>query len=140
MNFQTVPIMIYRGCWNGREYACAISFEQARQLVERHPAYGNPSLDDYAVGDEWAEQDSEFGWRIVESEITATSVSVEFKGIHGAETVHWLWVCPYCQCPYSDDCHPEDKLPLLLCCGCNERSRYLLGVPSGDVLLNQQTI
>jgi hypothetical protein len=120
-------ISVYIGRWNDRELVYALKREQAQSLVEKHFAFGDPSKDQYALGNVWASAHRNEGWRIDEHKVAAAVIDVEIKSSQGVETPHLIWQCPYCKQFYSDEWRNEDELPILLRCGCEDASRYLLG-------------
>lgn len=128
MNMSTKTTTVYVGCWDQSEYVYALSSDEAIASVKEHFAYGDPSNNDYAVGNIWASDDNELGWRINEMLVEAQEIEVEIKSGGDDETGHVVWSCPICSEVFSDDWKPDDKLPVLLMCGCDKRARFLLGV------------
>lgn len=119
---------LYIGRWNETDYVYALTLDNAIASVKEHFAFGNPSEDDYAVGEAWASEDNDSGWKVVSREVDLPSIKVEIKTTSQGETGHVIWSCPVCGETYSDDWLPNDELPVLLMCGCNEKSKFLLGV------------
>ena len=119
-------ITIYIGKWNDREFACDLSYDRARTLVEDSYAFGDPAIDQHAVGNKWATDFDDDGWRIVTHNMAIAVISVDVKASGDAETAHLVWQCPYCNKYVSDDWRSSDNLPMLLCCGCQDSSKYLL--------------
>jgi len=124
----TVKITLYIGRWNETDYAYALNADEAIASVKRHFAYGDPAEDEYAVGEEWATDDADSGWRILTQEIDAPIIDVELKKGDPGDTAHVIWSCPACGKAYSDDWHPEDKMPVLLLCCCDGDRKILIGV------------
>ena len=123
----TETITIYIGRWNDREFVYSLAKEGVKALVEKHFAFGDPAEDEYAVGNIWASGDQDNGWRIVERKVAVPVIGIELKTSQPDDTSHVIWQCPYCKRFYSDEWRPDDKLPILLLCGCEEASKYLLG-------------
>jgi hypothetical protein len=119
-----VETLIYVGWWNEEDYVFALSYDRAKLLILEHYAYGDPLHDKYAMGNTWATAPENAGWRIVERKIATPIVFVEIS--EGVD--HVLWECPFCRNSYSDEWRPDDHLPILVTCGCNEMSKYLLGL------------
>jgi hypothetical protein len=126
MTTRTVTIFI--GRWNDRDYAFSLEKERTRSLVNSHFAFGDPSVDEYAVGNRWSTNDQDFGWRIVECEVTVPVIHVELKTSEDEETSHLVWRCPCCRQARSEGWEASDTLPVLLGCGCENASKFLLGV------------
>lgn len=123
----TETITIHIGRWNDRDFAYALEKEQAKALVESHWAFGDPAEDESAVGNVWASSDQDIGWQIVEQMVTVPVIAVELRTSQSEDTSHVIWQCPYCKNVYSDEWRTNDKLPVLLRCGCEDASNYLLG-------------
>jgi len=119
---------LYVGRWNDVEYVYALTFDSAVASVKRHFAYGNSNEDDYAVGDAWASGESDSGWRIAEIEVDVSIIKIEILLSNQDETGHVAWLCPACGESYSDEWTADDKLPVLLMCGCSKQTKFLLGV------------
>jgi len=58
-------VTLFVGQWNFRDFAYSLDEVGAKELVESHWAFGDPSEDEYAVGQSWASAEGEHGWRIV---------------------------------------------------------------------------
>ncbi len=126
MSTTTKKIHVYVGCWGKNEYVYALNYDDAVTQVKKHFAYGDSEVDDGAIGNTWTSDDNDTGWRINEILVEALVVNVDIKG-SGDETVHVVWSCPICRKYFSGDWRRGDELPVLLLCGCNEKSRFLLG-------------
>ncbi len=124
---ETREIKIYIGLWDSREFVYSLSEGQTKSLVETHFAFGDPAIDEYALGKVWASGDEPQGWRIIETKVTVPVIAVEIEHSDGAGAAHAIWQCPYCKKYYSDDWQCHDYLPVLLRCGCVNGSNYLLG-------------
>lgn len=120
-------VILYVGQWNGREYAFSLDAAHAKSLTESCFAFGDPAVDEYALGNAWAASDDDPGWRIVTRPASLLEVGVSFQHDEEAGPSHVHWQCPYCLKWRSDDWLPDDRLPVLLGCGCQEASRHLLG-------------
>ncbi|MFN5186227.1 MAG: hypothetical protein ACK5GD_10600 [Planctomycetota bacterium] len=119
---------LYVGQWNSTEYVYALNSDSAVASVKQHFAYGDPSEDDYAVGEQWASADNDSGWKIVAKEVNTLRIGVRVEMGSQGDTAHMNWTCPFCGEGFSDEWRPDDTLPVLLMCGCNEQSKFLLGV------------
>ncbi len=119
-------VTIYVGRWNDREFVFSLEREKAKSLVESHFAFGDPSEDEYALGNAWAIGNENCGWRIVECHVTIPVIVVELTTSNRDDTAHIIWQCPYCNKFYSDNWRQDDELPVLVSCGCEEASHYLL--------------
>jgi hypothetical protein len=120
--------IVYIGRCNERDYVFALDRGVAEKLVRQHFAFGNPSCDDYAVSNKWALSDTAPGWKIITQEVDTLKIEVELKVGDEDETSHVAWTCPVCTKAFSDDWTSGDRLPILLSCGCNDKSKFLLGV------------
>ncbi len=111
-------ITVFEGVWGNTVYAFALDDVATREAVEHGYAFGDPSDDEYAIGNTWAESDNPDGWRIVERTVVVACVVAKKAGdFTKDETVHLIWQCPYCNCHISEDLDPSDTSPLLLSCG-----------------------
>ena len=126
----TETITIYIGQWNDQDFVFSLKREEAMSLVTTCIRFGDPSKDRYAVGNHWAAGDHDAGWRIVERKIAVPVIEVELRTSENDDTSHLVWQCPYCKKWYSDEWRTDDQLPVLLGCGCDDSSKYLLGVSS----------
>ena len=120
-------VSLFVGQWNGRDFAYSLDEAGAKDLVESHWAFGDPSENEYAVGESWASAEGEQGWRIVARTVTVTEVGVILDGDEVGSLRHVHWQCPYCHKRYGDEWLADDRLPVLLGCGCQEASRHVLG-------------
>lgn len=128
MSTTTSKTTLYVGQWNSTEYVYALNSDSAVASIRQHFAYGDPAEDVYAVGEQWASEGNDSGWRIVTKEINALKISVGVEMGGQGDTAHVIWTCPFCGERFSDEWRPDDTLPVLLMCGCNEQSKFLLGV------------
>lgn len=119
---------IYVGRWNDRDCVYALDADVAVTSVKEHFAFGDPSQDQYAVGNTWATPTNDSGWRILSMVVDAPSIEIEIKAGNEDETSHVCWTCPICGESYSDDWELQDCLPVLLMCGCTDKSKFFLGV------------
>lgn len=117
---------VYIGRCNGRDYVFALDKETAKKLAIEHFAYGDPTISEYAISNKWVSGAHETGWEIVSKEADVQWIEVEIK-VGEEETSHVAWICPVCKEVYSDAWTSNDCLPVLLSCGCNEKSKFLLG-------------
>ena len=60
MRKETITIFI--GKWNDREFAWDLSHDGVRSLVKDSYAFGDPAIDQYAVGNQWATGVDDDGW------------------------------------------------------------------------------
>lgn len=123
----TKAITIFVGQWDGRDFVFSLSEEKAKSLVETCAAFGDPLEAKYILGNSWASSGQDVGWRITERTLTIPVVSVAINQPSSDGIAHLVWSCPFCGRFYSDDWLPGDELPVLLSCGCNIDSKYLLG-------------
>lgn len=119
---------IYFGTWGDKDYVYALSPQAAVALVKSHFAYGDPNEDDYAVGETWVTDDNGTGWRVREADVEASEVKVEVRKGDYDDTSHLVWTCPDCCQVFSEQWKVDESLPVLLKCGCNQRSKFYLGV------------
>jgi hypothetical protein len=120
-------VSLFVGQWNGKDFAYSLDEAGAKHLVESHWAFGDPSEDEYTVGKSWASAEGEQGWRIVARTVAVTEVGVGVDSDEDGSPRHVHWQCPYCHKRYSDEWLADDRLPVLLGCGCQEASRCVLG-------------
>lgn len=125
MTAQATTITIYLGEFSGRDYIFALDPAAAKKLVESSWRFGDPAESEDALSDQWAKAEGDDGWRIREVKVAALLIPVQLLLEEG--TGHVAWRCPECQVAYSDDWLSGDTLPILLSCGCSERSKYLVG-------------
>jgi len=129
---KTATIRIFIGAWNDRECVVALDDAEARALVESSSMFGDPLEDEYALGNSWAADGDDQGWRIIERTVTVPVIAVEILGDPEESTAHVAWQCPYCSKGLSDDWLAGNTLPVLLGCGCEDSSKIILGtVPDG---------
>ena len=120
-------VTVYMGMWCDKELVCSLYKDQVKSLVESHYAFGDPSEDEYALGNNWATTGSEKGWRIVARTVSMLEIDVTLDLAGEVSLPHVNWQCPYCRKWYSDEWLTDDKFPVLLGCGCQEASKHLLG-------------
>lgn len=121
-------VTMYVGMWCDKELAYSLYEGQVKSLVESHYNFGDPSEDEYAFGNNWASTGNEKGWRIVSRTVSMLEINVTLDLAGEVSLPHVHWQCPYCRKLYSDEWLPNDRLPVLLGCGCQEASRHLLGI------------
>jgi hypothetical protein len=122
MSPDAVDTDVFFAEFDGRKYAFALSDAEAREAAETSWAFGDPSDPESGrVGDHWASDRNDSGWRIAKRRLLVIPVAAEFRGVEG-ETCHVGWECPICcQQPYSDDVEHDEIGPLLTVCG---RTRF----------------
>ena len=123
-------VTMYIGMWCDKELAYSLHEGHVKSLVESHYAFGDPSEDEYALGNNWATTGSEIGWRIVARTVSMLEIDVTLDLSGEVSLPHVHWQCPYCRKRYSDAWLPDDTLPVLLGCGCEEASKHRLGTAS----------
>ena len=123
-------VTMYVGMWCDKELAYSLYEGQVKSLVESHYNFGDPSEDEYALGNNWASTGNEKGWRIVSRTVSMLEINVTLDLAGEVSLPHVHWQCPYCRKRYSDAWLPDDTLPVLLGCGCEEASKHLLGTAS----------
>lgn len=121
---QSASVTVFVGCWNDRAFVFDLDEGRAKQLVEACYRFGDPSEDEYAVGNTWAAGDGDEGWRIVAHQLLIPVVVAYLCG--DADMSHLMWQCPCCHKWYGDDWLPGESIPTLFGCGCEPASKYLL--------------
>lgn len=117
---------IFIGECDGREFAYALSHDEAVKTVEGSWAFGNPTESEMAICDVWASSQSERGWKIRKTRMEVTHIPVVINAAPGT-TGHVIWTCWECGRSFSDDWDEDHQLPVLLMCGCNKRLKILIG-------------
>ena len=127
MSTITKQITVFEGTWGERVYAFGLDEATTRNAVEDGYAFGDPSEDDYAVGNEWAKSEDANGWRIIERPVAVAIIAGKKSGdVTSNETCHLIWQCPHCNRQVSEDLYQDDHSPMLLGCGCQNTEKYIL--------------
>ena len=108
-------IDIYEACLGGKIYAWALTFVDAKATVESSARFGDPSEDEYALCDHWAEPGSDDGWAIQKRLVNVRRVQGEKTGVQN-EGGHIVWQCPQCNRWSDQDWLAGDTSPYLVAC------------------------
>ncbi len=118
---------IYEGRWNRDVYVYALSFKDAKEKVLNHSAFGDPQLDEYAIGDKWASAKAADGWRIAKTKRRVYTVVAQVVGDPGSgDTAHLVWQCPLCRRIYSEGLTSDAKPPMLVMCERKHKKVYAI--------------
>lgn len=115
-------INIFIGCWGCDEYVYSLSEESARSSVEGCHRFGDPSQDQYALGNVWSSADSEIGWHIKKRKVNASPIDTIVCG--DGTGGHVVWKCPHCNRFHSEDIVQD--LPALFLCLCKGTVHFMV--------------
>ncbi|WP_339910883.1 hypothetical protein [Symmachiella dynata] len=115
MTLNLTPIDIYFGVFDGQEYSFRLTEAEARAAVEssfrfREPDWSDP--DNMYLGNHWAVDDDDRGWKIVKRSIPVLKYQGQFRGAQN-EACHVSWQCPACDCWHDEDVEFDAEGPIL---------------------------
>ncbi len=128
MRNSATKIRIFFGTCYGIDYVISRTRDEAAATIKSHYAYGNPSSSPYAISEQWANVDSDDGWKIREEEVYAEYIKVTLLIDPKFETSHITWGCTCCGKSFSDEWNKKDDLPALLMCSCQGVRKIYLGL------------
>lgn len=94
---------IYFAQWDNKDFAWGLSAESTRKTVEGSFRFGDPRIEELALGNSWAQAEGESGWRIVSREMIVSEVSADILGSLGLDRTHLSWQCPVCGMRWTED-------------------------------------
>ncbi len=118
-NQNRVLIDVYFGVFDGEEYSYGLTEADACAAVESSFRFGEPDPtdpDDMSLGNTWATESGERGWRIVKRTIPMVRIHAAFSGTPD-EPCHASWQCPVCDRWIDEDIEFDAKGPILGYCG-----------------------
>jgi hypothetical protein len=124
-------VKFFKALFNGRLLAWNVHKDDLKKSLEMHWAYGVPSEDEdnYSLGNNWAENEDDEGWFIVEDCVDALMVrcdDVSFADEYECQEGHLHWTCPVCGNEQSEDFEQPVNWPHFTSCGIRDCGFLLL--------------
>ena len=123
----SLHITTYKAYWNERLMAWGLSYQQVRESLNSHWAYGEPDNNNPHLGIKWASDENDDGWRIVQEQQLVYEAHGKLHNWNDSgedsPLLHVHWKCPVCEYEQTCDVDSNDTPPALWGCGNSQCSR-----------------